>query len=147
MWRYNTRKYSLGDSILLAKTKEYTLLYIPNKFQGVWMTKKFWRSVFYRSLKRYFSPVLLYWSSMQSKGTLNFIPSGLTISICYEKARDWPNKNRNFTVQNWKKSCLFSKLLDLTALYLAKLLLYIAQFWRFWGKNVTFLLFNQPKTE
>ena len=22
------------------------------------------------------------------------------VSICYEKAGDWPNKNRNFTVQN-----------------------------------------------
>ena len=31
-WRYNTRKYSLGESILLVKTKEYTLLYIPDKF-------------------------------------------------------------------------------------------------------------------
>ena len=30
---------------------------------------------------------------------------------------------------------------------MAKLLLYIAKFWRFWSKNVTFLLFNQPKTE
>ena len=34
LWRSNTRKYSLGDSILLAKTKEYTMLYIPDKFQG-----------------------------------------------------------------------------------------------------------------
>ena len=36
--RYNTQKYSLGDSILLAKSKESTL-YIPDKFQGVWMTE------------------------------------------------------------------------------------------------------------
>ena len=35
LWRYNTRKYSLGELILLAKSKEYTLFYIPNKFQGV----------------------------------------------------------------------------------------------------------------
>ena len=28
-----------------------------------------------------------------------------------------------------------------------KLLPYMAQFWRFWGKNVTFSLYNQPKTE
>ena len=35
LWRYNTRKYSLGELILLAKSKEYTLLYIPDKFQGV----------------------------------------------------------------------------------------------------------------
>ena len=41
LWRYNTRKYSLGELILLAKSKEYTLLYIPDKFQGVWMTKFF----------------------------------------------------------------------------------------------------------
>ena len=34
-WSNNTPKYSLGESILLAKTKEYTLLYIPCKFQGV----------------------------------------------------------------------------------------------------------------
>ena len=40
LWRYNTRKYSLGELILLAKSKEYTLLYIPDNFQGVWMTKK-----------------------------------------------------------------------------------------------------------
>ena len=50
LWRYNTRKYSLGDLILLAKSKEYTLLSIPDKFQGVWMTKHFRKSVFYRSL-------------------------------------------------------------------------------------------------
>ena len=33
--RYNTRKYSLGESILLAKTTDCTLLYISDKFQGV----------------------------------------------------------------------------------------------------------------
>ena len=32
--RYNTRKYSLGESILLAKTTKCTFLYIL----GVWMT-------------------------------------------------------------------------------------------------------------
>ena len=51
LWRYNTRKYSLGELILLAKSKEYTLFYIPDKFQGVWMTKFFRRSVFDRSLR------------------------------------------------------------------------------------------------
>ena len=35
LWRYNTRKYSLGELILLAKSTEYTLFYIPDKFQGV----------------------------------------------------------------------------------------------------------------
>ena len=49
-WRYNTRKYSLGELILLAKSNEYTLLYILDKFQGVWMTKIFRRSVLDRSL-------------------------------------------------------------------------------------------------
>ena len=52
IWRYNTRKYSLGELILLAKSKEYSLLYIPDKFQGVWMTKKIRRSVFDRSLNK-----------------------------------------------------------------------------------------------
>ena len=52
LWTYNTRKYSLGELILLAKSKEYTLLYIPDKFQGAWMTKFFRRSVFYRSLNK-----------------------------------------------------------------------------------------------
>ena len=33
--RYNIQIYSLGESILLAYTKEYTLLYIPYEFQGV----------------------------------------------------------------------------------------------------------------
>ena len=28
LWRYNTPKYFLGESILLAKSKEYTLCYI-----------------------------------------------------------------------------------------------------------------------
>ena len=51
LWRYNTRKYSQGELILLAKSKEYNLFYIPDKFQGVWMTKFFRRSVFDRSLK------------------------------------------------------------------------------------------------
>ena len=50
LWRYNTRKYSLGELILLAKSKEYTLLYIMDKFQGVWMTNFFRMSVFHRSL-------------------------------------------------------------------------------------------------
>ena len=39
--KYNTRKYSLGESILLAKSTECTFLYIPDKFHGVWMTKFF----------------------------------------------------------------------------------------------------------
>ena len=58
LWRCNTQKYSLGESILLAESKEYTL-YIPDKFQGIWMTNFFRRSVFYRSLishsQQYFS--------------------------------------------------------------------------------------------
>ena len=33
-------------SILLALTKEYTLLYIPYEFQGVWMTQFFRQLVF-----------------------------------------------------------------------------------------------------
>ena len=45
------KKYSLGELILLARTKEHILSYIPEKFQGVWMTKCFRISVFYRSLK------------------------------------------------------------------------------------------------
>ena len=36
--RYTTRQYSLGESILFVKTKEHISLYIPDKFQGVWMT-------------------------------------------------------------------------------------------------------------
>ena len=52
LWRYNTRKYSLGELILLAKSKKCTLLYTPDKFQGVWMTKNFRRSVFDRSLNK-----------------------------------------------------------------------------------------------
>ena len=40
-----------GGSILLVKTKEYTMLYITDKSQGVWMTKFFRMSVFYRALK------------------------------------------------------------------------------------------------
>ena len=35
LWWYNTRQYSLGELILLAKSKEYTLCFIPDKFQGV----------------------------------------------------------------------------------------------------------------
>ena len=35
LWRYNTRKYSLGELIVLAKSKECTLFYIPDKVQGV----------------------------------------------------------------------------------------------------------------
>ena len=50
LWMYNTRKYSLGELILLAKFKEQNLLYIRDKFQGVWMTQIFRMSVFYRSL-------------------------------------------------------------------------------------------------
>ena len=34
-WRYNIQKYSLGELILLAKSKEFILFYIPDKFQGV----------------------------------------------------------------------------------------------------------------
>ena len=35
LWRCNTQKYLLGELILLPKSKKYTLLYIPDKFQGV----------------------------------------------------------------------------------------------------------------
>ena len=35
LWRYNTRKYSLGESILLAKITDCTFLYISDKYQGV----------------------------------------------------------------------------------------------------------------
>ena len=35
------RKNTLWGSVLLAKTNKYTLLYIPDKFQGVWMTHFF----------------------------------------------------------------------------------------------------------
>ena len=35
LWRYKARKYSLGESILLAKTKEHFLLDIADKFQIV----------------------------------------------------------------------------------------------------------------
>ena len=49
--KYNTRKYSLGESILLAKSTECTFLYIPDKFHGVSMTKFFRGSVFYTTLR------------------------------------------------------------------------------------------------
>ena len=48
--KYNTRKYSLGDSILLAKSAECTFLYIPGKFHGVWMATFFRGLVFYTTL-------------------------------------------------------------------------------------------------
>ena len=50
LWKYNNRKYSLGDLILLAKSTECPFLYIPDKFHGVGMTKFFHRSVFYTTL-------------------------------------------------------------------------------------------------
>ena len=64
-----------------------------------WFTNSFnWKSNF----------VLIYYKS--GDGYPNFLFSYLLlialytystyISICYEKAGDWPNKNRNFTVQN-----------------------------------------------
>ena len=43
-----------------------------------------------------------------------------------------------------KKSCLFSKLLYLTALYLAKSLLHIAQFWRINQKRNNFIKHCPP---
>ena len=49
--RYNTRKYSLTESILLAKTTGCTFLYIPDKCQGLWNNKKIRGSVFYTALK------------------------------------------------------------------------------------------------
>ena len=58
LWRCNTQKYSLGESIFLAKSKDYTLLYISDKFHRVWMTTIFLRSVFYRSLSLFYST---YW--------------------------------------------------------------------------------------
>ena len=64
IWMLNTQKYSLRESILLTQTKEYTLLYIPDKFQGIWMTKFFRMSVFYISLKYCFEqPTLCHTSS------------------------------------------------------------------------------------
>ena len=48
--RYNTQKYFLGESILLAKSTECTFLYTLDKFQDVWMTKFFRGSVFNTTL-------------------------------------------------------------------------------------------------
>ena len=49
--QYNSQNYSLGESILLAKIKQYALLYILSKFQRVCMTTFFFElSVLYRSL-------------------------------------------------------------------------------------------------
>ena len=49
LWRYNTRKYSLGELILLSKEHALLYIHVPDKFQSVWMTKFFRMSVFYRS--------------------------------------------------------------------------------------------------
>ena len=56
-------------------------------------------------------------------------------SICYEKAGDWPNKNRNFAVQNKKKSCLYFKLLDLTALVSGKITSVYCQIFEILGQK------------
>ena len=45
-------KYSLRDFILLAKTKECTFFYIPDKFQCVWMTIFFSRDGVLYKLKQ-----------------------------------------------------------------------------------------------
>ena len=50
LYKYNTRKYPLGDSILLVKSTECTVLYIPGQFHGVWITTFFRGSVFYTTL-------------------------------------------------------------------------------------------------
>ena len=70
------------------------------------------------------------------------------ISICYEKAWDWPNKYRNCTVENEKKVVfLFFKLLDLTAFVSGKITSVYSPIMEILGQKVTFSLFSQPKTE
>ena len=56
--KYNTRKYSLGDSILLANSTECTFLYIPDKFHGVWMTNFVRVSVFYTTLNQQYGTLI-----------------------------------------------------------------------------------------
>ena len=72
--RYNTRKYSLGELILLAKSKEYTLFYMPDKFQGVWMTKTFRGSVFDRSLSTYNCYSISSWTRKVTTSMVSYQP-------------------------------------------------------------------------
>ena len=62
------------------------------------------------------------------------------ISISYEKAGDWPNKNRTSTVQKLEKSCLFFKLLELTALVSGKITSVYCQIFEILGQKRHFFV-------
>ena len=55
--------------------------------------------ILYTSLN---SPSLIF-ALLRSETDSLSLEFALSQSICYEKAGDWPNKNRNFTVQNLNK--------------------------------------------
>ena len=57
-----------------------------------------------------------------------------------------PYKGGNFNPQTLGKCFYFVLCMISRHWFLTKLLPYIAQFWRFWGKNVIFSLYNQPRT-
>ena len=67
--------------------------------------------------------------------------------ICYDNSGNVPNKGRNFNTQKFGKMYLFVICMMSRRWFQTKLVLYIALFWRFWGKNVIFSLYNQPKTK
>ena len=70
--------------------------------------------------------------------------------ICYDNPGNVPNKGRNFNTQKIGKMYLFVICMICRHWFQTKLLLYIAEFWRFWGKNIIsgiFSLYNQPKTK
>ena len=58
-----------------------------------------------------------------------------------------PYKGRNFNPRTLGKCFYFVICMISRHGFQAKLLPYIAYFWRFWGENVIFSLYNQPKTE
>ena len=77
-----------------------------------------------------------------------YIVKGRYEKICYDNTGNVLNKGRNFNTHTIGKMYLIIVFRMISRHWFqTKLLLYIAYFWRFWGKNVIFSLYNQPKTK
>ena len=66
---------------------------------------------------------------------------------CYDSAHICPIRGRNFNPRTLGKCFYFVICMISRHGFQTKLLPNKALFWRFWGENVIFSLYNQPKTE
>ena len=141
MYDENTESFTTGQfaSYLLNKTQE--MVPFPCRVTGIgccgWPT--FIRDnpeLCMKRMKRYLLWLL----------KTRILPSKWSKS-CYDSAHICPIRGRNLNPRTLGKCFYFVICMISPHGFQTKLLPNKAQFWRFWGENVIFSLYNQPKTE